>query len=447
MTAHRMGTALLVLLLTAAAGAETLFYREVPLDEGRRLLAFAQMARYEHWASSGEMGEVITRPGYGAAGETVVFDSEDAVNLYNFKHDKPGEVFKKPAAPKPAEASVVRLGTTIFTDFTYQDEPRIIDTDKNSVHRSEFEVRRAYVNLTGNISDLLSFRVTPDVAARQSTTSSGTGLPSDFKVSSSFDGSLTVRLKYAFGQLNLDKLGAGAKGSWIRLGQQQTPYLDFMEGIYRYRFQGTLFVERQGLLSSSDVGLSGHYSLPADYGDVHVGFYNGDTYTKAEANGQKAFEIRGSLRPFPKHAFAKGIRAHAFYDHDSPVKGGSRNRFVAGATFENRYLNFGVDSVHATDRLKGLPGTDTVRSNGWSIWVNPRTTFGLEGLFRYDRYRPNEKAGATKREVIAGVAYWLAVLKAPRAAALLADYDGIDYDPALGKPNEKRWELKALLSF
>jgi len=351
------------------------------------------------------------------------------------------------AAATPAESSPIRLGTTLFTDFTYQDEPRITDADKNPVHRSEFEVRRAYITLTGSISDLLSFRVTTDVAARQSTTFSGTGLPSDFKAGSSFDGSLTVRLKYAFGQLNFDKLGPGGKGNWIRLGQQQTPYVDFMEGIYRYRFQGTLLVERQGLLSSSDVGLSGHYNLPGDYGDVHVGFYNGDTYTKAEANGQKAFEIRGSVRPFPKRGAAKGLRAHGFYDHDSPVQNGSRNRLVAGATFENRRLNLGFESVHATDKASGLPAAASIRSSGWSVWLNPRTTFGLEGLFRYDRYRPNGKIDATKREVIAGVAYWFAVTKAPLAAALLADFDGIGYDAALGRPDEKRWELKALLSF
>jgi hypothetical protein len=220
-----------------------------------------------------------------------------------------------------------------------------------------------------------------------------------------------------------------------------------MEGIYRYRFQGTVFVERQGLLSSSDVGLSGHYNLPGDYGDVHVGFYNGDTYTKAEANDQKAFQIRGSVRPFPKRGAAKGLRAHGFYDHDSPVQNGSRERFVAGATFENRRLNLGFESVHATDRVSGQPAAVPIHSSGWSVWLNPRTTIGLEGLFRYDHYEPNEKTGAAKQEVIAGVAYWFAVSKAPLAAAVMADYDGIDYDSALGRPDEKRWELKALLTF
>jgi hypothetical protein len=34
----------------------------------------------------------------------------------------------------------------IFTDFTYTEEPA--DSDRNTVHKSEFEVGRAY-NVTG----------------------------------------------------------------------------------------------------------------------------------------------------------------------------------------------------------------------------------------------------------------------------------------------------------
>src|SRR2546422_3374630 len=46
----------------------------------------------------------------------------------------------------------------------------------------------------------------------------------------------------------------------------------------------TLF---RSFLSSSDVGLSGRYALPNDYGDLHLGYYNGDTYSRAEVNDQK----------------------------------------------------------------------------------------------------------------------------------------------------------------
>jgi hypothetical protein len=358
---------------------------------------------------------------------------------------KPAASPKPAETPKPAEGSSVKVGTTIFTDFTYQEAPRVLDADKNLVHKTEFEVRRAYINVVGTFSDLFVVRVTPDVAARLST--SGSGLPADARVGTSFDGSLVLRLKYAYGQVNLDRVGSWAKGGWVRLGQQPTPYFDAIEVIYRYRFQGTTFVERTGLLSSSDVGLTAHANGPAGYGDLQLGFYNGDTYTRPEANGQKAFQARASVRPLPRHSFLKGARLHAFYDHDSPVAGGRRERFVATVTFEHRHANLGFDYVSAEDRVSGLASAPTVEASGYSVWITPRTSFGLEGLFRYDHFEPNRATGGAKRETIAGVAYWIPVRKAPLTAALLLDYDGIAYDSALARPDEKRWELKALLTF
>ncbi len=84
--------------------------------------------------------------------------------------------------------------------------------------------------------------------------------------------SLVFRIKYAYAQFNLDDWMT--KGSWARIGIQQTPWVDFDEGIYRYRFQGTTFAERQSLLTtmtSSDAGVSFHYNLPSNYGDVQRG--------------------------------------------------------------------------------------------------------------------------------------------------------------------------------
>ncbi len=440
-----VNTPVLVLALVASSWAQGMFYREVAKDG--RIYVFAIGNRYEAFEKSGgsEPGVAISRLGYGPGGETVVFDSEDAINLYNFKHNLPGEVFAKPKeAPKPKEEAFLKVGVTIFADYTYQDAPKITDSDKNTVHLSSFEARRVYINVTGNISDWVSYRVTPDVAARFATTTTATALPAGSSVTTTtnFDGSAVIRLKYAFGQVNFDKVTT--HGTWVRIGQQQTPFVDLMEGIYRYRFQGTILEEREGLLSSSDVGLSGRFVLPDDYGDVHLGYYNGDTYSRAEVNDQKAFQIRGTLRPFPKTNVAKGIRLTAFYDKDSPVKNASRNRFVAAGTFEHKYLNLGVDYLDAKDQSSATRAE--VKANGWMVWVQPRTCSGFEGLFRYDHFKPNKNADAVKTRFLGGLSYWLKV-KAPLAAAVLVDYEQVEYDAALAKPNEKRFEIKTLLNF
>src|SRR5262245_58540264 len=137
----------------------------------------------------------------------------------------------------PDDTPRISVGATIFADYTVQQEPKITDADGNSRTLSQFQVGRSYINITGFISHSIAFRITPDI-----TRASGTG--------SSVNGSYVYRLKYAFLQWNFDDFMT--RGSWARFGQQQTPYVDFMEGIYRYRFQGTIFEEREGFLSSSD---------------------------------------------------------------------------------------------------------------------------------------------------------------------------------------------------
>ncbi len=349
------------------------------------------------------------------------------------------------ASTPPDDTPKINLGVTIFADYTYNDAPTAKDADGNTVNKNEFEIRRAYINVTGQLNHLISFRVTPDIASRFATSTTA-NLPggSSVAASTNYDGSLTFRLKYAFGQLNLDE-PLKSHGSWIRFGQQQTPYVDFMEGIYRYRFQGTIFSEREGYLSSSDVGLSGHYALPGSYGDVHLGYYNGDTYSKAEANDQKAFQVRGTLRPLPRQKVLKGWRLTAFYDHDSPVEHGSRERFVANTTFEHPYVSLGFEYLDARDQASVT--RPEVKSNGWSVWVTPRTTIGIEGLFRYDDLQPNESVDARKKRALAGVAYWFKLPKPGLAAAILADYEEVRYDGLLNKPTERRYEIKTLFNY
>jgi len=348
-----------------------------------------------------------------------------------------GQAQVTPAAghTPPDDTPSVKVGVTIFTDYTYTDSPTIQDADKNVVHPSAFNVARAYVNVTGNLSHLVAFRVTPDV-----TRETGTG--------SSLAGSLTFRLKYAFGQVNFDDFLT--HGSWARVGVQQTPFVDYMEGIYRYRFQGQIFEEREGFISSSDFGVSAHYNLPGNYGDVHMGVYNGDTFTRADPNDQKAFQVRGTVRPLPLGGDLKGLRLTAFYDADHYVKNGPRDRFIGNATFEHKWVNLGADYLSAKDRTS-LSAAE-VHSNGWSAWAIPKfltlaeSKSGIEGLVRYDSLKPNKNVDARRKRLIVGLSYWFPVLRGP-SAALLLDMDRQTFDTALNQPTQRRYSLHALFNF
>ena len=51
----------------------------------------------------------------------------------------------------------------MFADYTYTNTPEATDVDGNLVHPSAFNVSRSYINITGNISHRIAFRVTPDL--------------------------------------------------------------------------------------------------------------------------------------------------------------------------------------------------------------------------------------------------------------------------------------------
>ncbi|MBZ5640428.1 MAG: OprO/OprP family phosphate-selective porin [Acidobacteriia bacterium] len=330
----------------------------------------------------------------------------------------------------PDDTPSVKVGGTLFVDYTYQSEPKATNA-AGTYNPSTFEVGRAYINIIGDINHLFSYRITPDIKQENTATA-------DIK------GSYVVRMKYAFGQLNLDDWLV--KGSWVRLGLQQTPYIDFQEGIYRYRFQGPIFVDREGYLTSSDSGLSSRFTFPGNYGDVHFGYYNGDGYSKAEANNEKAVQIRASLRPAPMAPGVKGLRITAFYDKDAPISGGARDRLVGDVTFEHSRVNAGLEVLDAKDQASSVDAE--VKSSGWSAWATPRLPHGWEILLRYDDLKPNKDTDETKKRTVAGVAYWPKVLKGVSTAFLL-DYEQVKYDgyPTTNPADEKRYALHALFNF
>ena len=339
-----------------------------------------------------------------------------------------------PAPTPPDDTPSIKVGAVIYPDYTYTQNPTSVDSDGNTFHLSQFNVTRSYINVTGNVSHLIAFRVTPDIARETS-------------LFSNLQGSLEFRIKYAYLQLNLEDWMTS--GSYARFGIQQTPWLDFAEAIYRYRFQGTMFVEREGYFASADAGASFHYQFPSNYGDVHVGVYNGENYNKAEVNNEKAYQVRATLRPFASEsapAVLRGIRGSIFYDADRYVKNAPRNRFMAALTYEHSYLNAAFEFLDTADQTSIT--RPEISGRGYSIWATPKSPSGFEALLRYDHLKPNTLLGQQVRNrTIVGVSYWF-----PRqgsvASALLLDYDGQTFEgftPA--QPRQSRIAVHGLISF
>lgn len=308
-----------------------------------------------------------------------------------------------------------KIGATIFADFTQQASPVTKDADGNDIHPSSFNVGRAYINVTGNVHPRISFRITPDITREIA------------------GGSQQFRLKYAYAQVSLDEWMS--KGSFARFGVQQTPFIEATEAVYRYRYQGTIFPEREGYLTSSDAGIALRYVLPREIGDVHAGIYNGDGYAKAEANDQKALQLRATVRPL------KGLRATVFYDGDHYIASGKRERLIAQATYEHKHFHAGVDAMSTKDRTSA--SKPELEGRGWSAWATPKLGNGWEILLRHDQNQPDRQSDVERRRDIVGIAYWLPNLQKV-TSSVLVDCDTL---AVTGKERETRYGIKMLLVF
>src|SRR5262245_50557392 len=88
-------------------GSPPMFYRQVERDG--RLDVFAQSAAFEQWQASHEAGRGLIRFGYGPQGETVVFDSEDAITLFNARNQRAPETL--PSTQLAPGAGALRVPT------------------------------------------------------------------------------------------------------------------------------------------------------------------------------------------------------------------------------------------------------------------------------------------------------------------------------------------------
>jgi len=165
----------------------------------------------------------------------------------------------------------------------------------NGVDYNSFKVKRSYVNIKKKINPWLSGRITPD--GHQDDTG-------DYK----------VRLKYAYAQFNFPSFSVLHK-PFIEWGLVHMPWLDFEEHINYYRAQDKMFMERNGLFNSADVGFTFvslfggdidkeyqenvNSKYPGKYGSMAVGIYNGGGYHAKEKNINKIPEWRFTLRPLP----------------------------------------------------------------------------------------------------------------------------------------------------
>ena len=151
---------LIAVMSASAARAQGFYYKEIQKDG--RIYVFNHADRAEKFEKSGETGRTLTRAGAGPNGETVIADSERALQLYFFKHGI-SEAVPEPPAPRiewrdgktriTSELAYLEISNRIQVRYTHEmpDDisPALPGTSGPGEDRGSFRIRRAKFKLEG----------------------------------------------------------------------------------------------------------------------------------------------------------------------------------------------------------------------------------------------------------------------------------------------------------
>ncbi len=190
--------------------------------------------------------------------------------------------------------------------ISYQNGQQYSGVPGETTNYNSFLMKRGYFGADVDVTSYLTARFVTDI------TSDSAG---DWK----------PRMKYLYGKFHW-KGNNAITSPYMEFGLAHMPWLDFEEAINGFRMQDTMFLERNGIFNSADVGvlfgsdfggsMSSEYKSKVNphyagkYGSWQVGIYNGTGYHAKEQNTNKVFEGRVSIRPAPSQV--PGLQFSAF---------------------------------------------------------------------------------------------------------------------------------------
>jgi len=338
-----------------------------------------------------------------------------------------------PAAAAPAELPAGLKGLKIgaLAYVSYQDGTQ--NTGGGQSGYSKLVLKRGYVDIRKEITRFFSARVTPDVTLDTS-------------------GDSKLRLKYIYGQFQRPQLGFLGK-PYVELGMAHMPWLDFEEHVNLFRMQDTMYLERNGLFNSADlgvlVGANLGPELPEDYrssvssayagrwGSFALGVYNGGGYHAAEKNSNKVVEGRLSLRPLPDvvpglQLSVFGLAGKGNIEETADVEAPDWDLLAAMLSYESRRLALTGQYSIGSGNQKGLmvdADGNALDHRGCSLFAEVRLDQDKHwsAFARHDHFDPateDPNADVTDRGII-GLAWQFT-----KGNYWVLDYDRLDHDLA-----------------
>ncbi len=308
------------------------------------------------------------------------------------------------AAQAPAaQAPQVTVGGVVYTQYQYTDA---------AVHTNTFDVTRAYVNVLGRFSGGITTRVTADI------------IPSGVT-------NQVVRLKYAFAAWT-----PSGSSLTYKLGMMQTPFVDFEETLWDYRMQGTIAVDRNGALTSSDIGFGVDGKWNNDQVNGQVAVVNGEGYSGGTGDFHKDLEARVSVRVMTTNDASRvgGLRLTGYAGvgkYGPAFAGNDRNRFLGQVSYRSQLLTLAGEYVSRKDSTQ----TGSIIS---AFGVYHLTSSKIAVIGRVDIVDPNTSVANNKNtRIIGGVSYQLS----PNVR-LLADLDRQSFESGATATNQALFQAQ-----
>ena len=279
------------------------------------------------------------------------------------------------AAASTSTAPVVTFGVLSFLQYSAE----LHEQDGYNA----FDVTRGYFDVHARLTDRVRARFTPDVRPTTDATLST---------------NMALRLEYAYLEANV------SDNASLVFGMHETPWLTYEESTNRYRVQGPMFAEREGLIPGpSDVGAS--VWARTDRAEVHVGIYNGEGYGRAEEDKYKSVQGRFTMRAFADQTNTTSVHVSGFYSYGWYARDRPRNLAIVMGSFESPHVAATAQYLTATDNP--FVARD-VQRRGMSFFGEGRQgPTGWAGIGRLDLFDPDvSNASDAQRRYIFGGAHW-----------------------------------------
>jgi len=284
------------------------------------------------------------------------------------------------------QAPQVSVTGVVYTQYRYTDIPTL-------AAKSNFEMSRAYVNVLGRFANGITTRVTTDILPNAA-------------------GNQTIRLKYAFAAWT----PTGSSLTY-KLGMIHTPFVDYEKTLWDYRMQGSIAVDRNGVMTSSDVGfgVDGHWN--GEQVNAQFALVNGEGYSGGTGDFRKDVEARVSVRLQPTNDNSRvgGFRATGYVGIGKFDGGADRNRFLGQLSYRTTQYTIAGDYVS----VKNGAVTGSIISAFGVYHLSPPSKIAV--VARVDIADPdNNTANDGNTRIIGGVSYQLS----PNVR-MLADLDRV----------------------